>query len=126
MHLLDQHSLILRLSLRCYCKLSVGCIQNGHTYLLNLKARGRSYQGCPFCDCICHNQSIDWLQNKYLKVFLFILVTVCFSSGKRNTESSVLTYYHHCHQTKGRFLDILLSRFSHQRHMFNRGNIKFL
>ena len=47
-YLLDQRSLILKLFLSCYYKLSVGRIQTGHTYLHPPQVWVRSWQECWF------------------------------------------------------------------------------
>ena len=75
-HLLHQRSLILKHSLRCYCKLSVGCKQSSHTDLLSPQTCGRPWRGCRFCDFTCNNQIIDCMQVNHINVFLFILVNI--------------------------------------------------
>ena len=67
-YLLDHYSLILKLVLRCDCKLSVGCIQTGHTYLLPPQVCGRSWRGWRFL-WFHLPQSIHLLHSRHLLKF---------------------------------------------------------
>ena len=58
LYLLDQHSLVPKLVLRCDWIFSVGRIQTGHTCLF-VEGRG---DGAGFCYCTCCNKYIDWIQ----------------------------------------------------------------
>ena len=76
-HWLDQNSLILKLVPRCVKKLSVGRIQNWHTYLLPPQFFGRFRQGCRLDVQTCLLQWIYLLDLKSpysssFKHFLFI------------------------------------------------------
>ena len=55
----------------CYWKISVGLIQNGHTYLLPLQVFGRSCQECRLVVQTCLLQLISFLDIRYPSGFLF-------------------------------------------------------
>ena len=46
---------------RSWFQISMGRIQAGNTDLLPPQVCGRSWRGCRFCSCACHNQYIYWI-----------------------------------------------------------------
>ena len=79
-HLMDQRSLILNIVLRCYRRLSVGCIQIGHTDFVPPQVCVYSWWEWRLCDCTCHNQFIDCIKVDHPKLFLLIFIYIIFSS----------------------------------------------
>ena len=82
LHWSGQHSLILKIFPVCVRKLSVGCIQTGHTYLLPLRVCGRLWLGWWLGVQTCLLQLIHLLYLKYPSSFLFthfFIVYLCVS-----------------------------------------------
>ena len=98
LHLLDQHSLILKSFPRCDYNFFVGHIQIRHTDLLSPQVCGRWWKGYLFCDFTFHHQYINWMKGSHLNNFLLFFVNICFRCVRSNTETGEFIYKHNHHK----------------------------
>ena len=62
----------------------LGRIQIGYAYFVPLQVCGRFWQGLWLCGCTFHHQLSVLIQVNHPKFFIFMVVCISFSSGRRS------------------------------------------